>query len=334
MALPVTVVPARTMAHNPKYMREATKARSKLMTLRERVLSGETLIPRAEGAQRRRGDNFYKDVVLEAPILGKQIIPAPARIESWVYNLEKQRVGIAALDNNVWNADVSRVDIVQRVVQWQRACRRQGTHKTLGRSEVSGSGKKKRPQKGGGTSRQSDMLGPGNYHGGHAFPHRPRSFAYTLPMAIRRKGLSISLSVKRKLNSLFVVDAAVADSHKTGALASKLGLFAPAVGRSLLIHGNLEQDPNFMLAVRNIGDFEVLPANGANVIDVVKARTVLVTVQGQADLESRLTARSRSPQYVAAPIRLLSVKEGLARRAALKAAAEGTAVEVPAAATA
>lgn len=151
MAIPVVTVAHRTMAHNPKYMRDAKKQADKYAALRVRLLSGETLIPKPDGGERRRRDRFY-DFDLAPAISGKQIIPAPAQAESWIYNLEKQRVGIAPLARTVFNADTSRVDLVQRVVEWQRASARQGTHKSLGRSEVAGTGKKLAPQKGGGTS--------------------------------------------------------------------------------------------------------------------------------------------------------------------------------------
>jgi len=174
------------------------------------------------------------------------------------------------------------------------------------------------------------MKGPGQYHGGHAFPHRPRDHSYVLPMAIRRKGLCVTLSAKRKANRLFLLDAALSDTHKTGFLASKLAAFSPEADKALLIHGDLEHDPNFLVAARNIKQLVVHPARGANVFDVLKARTVYVTMQGKLDLEKRLTATARTIDFVAEPIKLLSVKEALARRDAAK----GIVAEVPAAAAA
>ena len=107
-----------------------------------------------------------------------------------------------------------RRDVVWEVVKWQRACRRSGNHKQKDRSEVFGSGKKARPQKGSGRARMGDPHAPHHKGGGHAFPKRPSNYSYVLPPQTIAMGKRVALSAKAAEGNLFVVDAPTLPSHK------------------------------------------------------------------------------------------------------------------------
>lgn len=201
--------------------------------------------------------------------------------------MKKQRVGIVDLDNKVFNADTSRVDLVQRTVKWQLAKRRAGTHKSLSKSEVTATGKKPFAQKGGGRARAATLVSPIHTGGGRAFPLRNRDYGFHLPKKIRTKALSIALSARRTDGRLYVVDAITAPTHKTTDVDNLLSNWRTK--RALIVHGNLEQDPNIVLGLRNNPNYNLLPARGANVHDILRYPIVMVTLQGLRDLESRLT---------------------------------------------
>jgi large subunit ribosomal protein L4 len=200
------------------------------------------------------------------------------------------------LEESVWAVPIRR-DIVHNVAVWQRAGRRQGTAKSKTRAEISGGGRKPRPQKGTGMSRHGSIRSPLWRGGSKAHGKKPRDWSYKLNKKVRRAGLRCALAAKLREGNLIVVDEAAMDTNKTGVLAAQLREFnvAPAGkgGRevdvsALLIDGDGVEDANFYLAARNLHYFNIIPQSGANVYDVIRHERLFVTKKALDDLEVRL----------------------------------------------
>ncbi|OKL42770.1 50S ribosomal protein L4 [Pseudovibrio exalbescens] len=177
-----------------------------------------------------------------------------------------------------------RTDLIQRVVRWQLAKRQAGTHKTLGRSEVSGTTKKFVRQKGSGGARHGNRKVPQFRGGGRAFGPEVRSHAHELPKKVRALGLKHALSAKAAAGNLIVLEEAKASEAKTKALKAQLsGL---GLSNALVVDGS-EVDANFGLASRNIPNVDVLPVQGINVYDILRRDTLVLTKAAVAALEER-----------------------------------------------
>ena len=142
-------------------------------------------------------------------------------VQAWLSSWDEPRAGIAKLRSDVWAMPL-RTDIVHRVVTWQRACMRQGTSKTKHRSEVRGGGRKPRPQKGTGRSRQGSIRSPLWVGGGHAHPKRPRDFSYKLNRKVVSLGVKTALSDKYRRNCLIVLRDLELASDEPEELKAKL----------------------------------------------------------------------------------------------------------------
>ncbi len=178
-----------------------------------------------------------------------------------------------------------RADILHRVVRWQRARAQAGTHKVKTRSETSYSGKKIYRQKGTGNARHGDRNAPIFRKGGIYKGPVPRSHAHDLPKKIRKLGLKYALSAKAAEGKIVVIDAAELPEAKTRALAGKLRDLGWK--RALVIDG-AEVQENFARAAANIEGIDVLPSMGANVMDILKRDTLVLTKAGVEALEARL----------------------------------------------
>ncbi len=202
-----------------------------------------------------------------------------------VTTLDNQPSGEIELSDSVFAAPV-RKDILARVVNWQLAKRRAGTHDTKTRSEVKGSGAKIYRQKGTGRARHGARKAPIFVGGGIAHGPHPRSHAHDLPKKVRRLGLKSALSAKAAEGKLIVLDAATLDTPRTREAKKKLD--ALGVDNALVVAGS-ELDPNFSLAVRNIVGIDVLPQIGANVHDILRHDQLVLTKDAVEALEARLT---------------------------------------------
>ncbi|WP_372891749.1 50S ribosomal protein L4 [Rhodosalinus sp.] len=200
-----------------------------------------------------------------------------------VITLDGGTAGSVDLGDEVFGLE-PRADILHRVVRWQRARAQAGTHKVKTRSETSYSTKKIYRQKGTGGARHGDRNAPIFRKGGIYKGPTPRSHAHDLPKKIRRLGLKHALSAKAREGALVVLDEAKG-SGKTAELAKKVG----ALGwkRALVIDG-AEVDEGFARAARNIDGLDVLPSVGANVYDILKRDTLVLTKAGARALEARL----------------------------------------------
>ena len=177
-----------------------------------------------------------------------------------------------------------RVDILHRVVRWQRNKAQAGTHKVKTRSETSYSRKKIYRQKGTGGARHGDRNAPIFRKGGVYKGPTPRSHAHDLPKKVRALGLKHALSAKAKEGALVILDKATA-SGKTGELAKQVKDLGWK--RALVIDG-AEVSSEFVQAARNIEGLDILPTIGANVYDILKRDTLVLTKAGVEALEARL----------------------------------------------
>ncbi len=177
-----------------------------------------------------------------------------------------------------------REDILQRMVRYQLSKRQQGTHKALGRAEVSRTGKKMYKQKGTGGARHHSARAPQFRGGGKAHGPVVRSHAHDLPKKVRALALRHALSAKAQASDLIIIDQMVAAESKTKHLADrfeKLGL-----SNALIISG-AEVDANFGLAAANIPNIDVLPVQGINVYDILRRGKLVLTKAAVEALEER-----------------------------------------------
>jgi len=200
-----------------------------------------------------------------------------------VIKLNGASAGSVDLGDDIFGLD-PRVDILHRVVRWQRNKAQAGTHKVKTRSETSYSKKKIYRQKGTGGARHGDRNAPIFRKGGIYKGPTPRSHAHDLPKKIRTLGLKHALSAKAKEGSLVILDKATS-SGKTAELAKQVKDLGWK--RALVIDG-AEVNGDFAQAARNIEGLDILPTIGANVYDILKRDTLVLTKAGVEALEARL----------------------------------------------
>jgi large subunit ribosomal protein L4 len=205
-------------------------------------------------------------------------------MKATIKNLNNDVVGEIELSDDVFALPV-RTDILARMVNYQLAKRRAGTHKTKGISEIAGSTKKPWKQKGTGRARQGSIRSPQWRGGATIFGPVVRSHAHGLTKKLRKLALKTALSAKAAEGKLIVLENAVAESHKTKLLAA--GLVKLGLASALIIDGS-NLDENFVRASSNIPLIDVLPEQGANVYDILRRDTLVLTRNAVEQLEARL----------------------------------------------
>ena len=198
-----------------------------------------------------------------------------------ITTLDKGTAGSAELPDEYFAA-TPRADIMARVIHWQLSKRRSGNHKVKGMAEVSGTTKKPYRQKGTGNARQGSLRSPQFRTGGVVHGPVVRSHEYGLNKKVRRLGLISALSQKAAEGKLVVLDSA-GGVTKTGELAKKL----KALGWKSALIVDRSVDDSFFLASRNLIGFNVLPTVGANVYDILKHDTLVLTRAAVEKLEAR-----------------------------------------------
>jgi large subunit ribosomal protein L4 len=181
-----------------------------------------------------------------------------------------------------------RADILHRVVTWQLENRRGIARATRERSDVARTGKKFGRQKGGGTARHGDRSAPIFIGGGKAHGARRREFDVSLNKKVRALGLKMALSAKAQDTSglaLVVVDTLSLADAKTKALANQLA--KAGFGKKVLVIDGEQVDAGFARAAGNLIGINVLPAVGANVYDILKHDTLVLTRAAVEKLEAR-----------------------------------------------
>ncbi|PIE15927.1 MAG: 50S ribosomal protein L4 [Rhodobacterales bacterium] len=201
-----------------------------------------------------------------------------------VIKLDGTKSGSVDLGDEIYALE-PRADILHRVVRWQRNNAQAGTHKVKTRSETSYSTKKIYRQKGTGGARHGDRNAPIFRGGGIYKGPTPRSHGHDLTKKFRKLGLKHALSAKAGAGALVVIDTADLEDAKTSTLAKAVKDLGWK--RALVIDGATVSE-SFAKAARNIEGLDILPSMGANVYDILKRDTLVLTKAGVEALEARL----------------------------------------------
>lgn len=203
-----------------------------------------------------------------------------------VINFDGKAVGKIDLQDSIFGLD-ARADILHRVVTWQRAKSRAGTHAVKTVSDVAGSGKKAFKQKKTGNARQGERYNVHMRGGGVVHGPVVRDHSIDLPKKIRSLGLKMALSSKAKDNALVIVDSEKLSAVKTAAFAKQLKKLEIS---SALFVGADALDENFKKSAANINNVDVLPTVGLNVLDILKHDKLVLTADAVKAIEKRLGA--------------------------------------------
>lgn len=206
-------------------------------------------------------------------------------MKTQVLNLKNDVVGEIDLNSDIFGLPV-RVDILSRVIEWQLAKRRAGTHKTKEIGDVQGTTKKFVRQKGSGGARHGSRRAPQFRGGAVVFGPVVRSHEYSLPKKVRRLGLSTALSEKLANNNLVVVDSLNMESFKTKAIKE---FVSKMDAKSILFIDGDDMDLNIRLAARNLHNVNTLPQIGANVYDIMHCDKVVLSKAAVEALQARLS---------------------------------------------
>jgi len=201
-----------------------------------------------------------------------------------IKNLQGEVVGSTELSDAVFAVPVRR-DILHRVVTWQLAKRRAGTHKVKSRGEVSGSTAKIYRQKGTGRARHGSKRANIFRGGGRAFGPTPRDHAIDLNKKVRQLGLRSALSAKAAAGELIVLDEAALAEPKTKLMVEVLGKLG--LNSALFVVAG-EPERNFGLAAQNLPTVDLLSQEGANVYDILRRDMLILTQDAAKLLEERL----------------------------------------------
>jgi len=200
-----------------------------------------------------------------------------------VLNLDNKAAGDVELNDAIFGLE-PRADLIQRVVVWQLAKRRAGTHQVLTRGEVNRTKKKVYKQKGTGQARHGARSAPLFVGGAKAMGPVNHSHEFDLPKKVKALGLKHALSSKARAGAIVVLDEAKSKEIKTAALAKQFGQLN--IGRALVVDG--EFDKNFQLSARNLADVALLPVAGINVYDIMKSDKLVLTTAAVKAIEARL----------------------------------------------
>lgn len=191
-----------------------------------------------------------------------------------VYNTEAEEVDSIEVDDLVFGIPPHRA-VLRQAMLAQLANRRAGSANTKTRGEVRGSTRKIRRQKGLGAARQGGIRAPHHRHGGISFGPKPRSFKQDLPKRVRRLAIRSAISAKVEDGELKVVAGFDMETPKTKTIAATLRVLDMNRG-ALLVTGAPERA--LMLSARNLPGTKVLPADYLNVVDLLHAHAVIMTV--------------------------------------------------------
>ena len=201
-----------------------------------------------------------------------------------IHTLDNEPIEEIALNPKVFGLE-SKPEILNQVVKWQRAKKQAGTHSTKGISEVQGTGRKPYRQKGTGRARLGSLRVPQARGGAVIFGPKPRNHSHQLPKKVRKLGLKMALSDKFRENKLRVLESLDLESSQTKLLVQKFRGFE--IGSALVVD-ILTVKGNFGLAIRNLPRFDVIPALGVNVYDILKHEYLVLSRAAVESLEERL----------------------------------------------
>jgi len=205
-------------------------------------------------------------------------------VKAQLHNLDAEGTAEIELKDSIFGLE-PRTDLIQRVVVWQLAKRRAGTHKVLTRGEINRTKKKVYKQKGTGQARHGARSAPLFVGGAKAMGPVQHSHAFDLPKKVRALGLRHALSAKAKGGALLVIESAKAGTIKTKDLAKRLGRIGAE--NALIVDG--EFDSNFALSARNMSGIGLLPIAGLNVYDILRRDKLVLTAAAVKAIEERLS---------------------------------------------
>jgi large subunit ribosomal protein L4 len=201
-----------------------------------------------------------------------------------VTSFDGQAAGSIELSDEVFGLE-PRADLIARMIRWQLAKRRAGTHAVKNRAEIARTGKKMYKQKGTGGARHGSARVPQFRGGGRAFGPQVRSHEHDLNKKVKQLALKHALSAKAKDGAIVIWENAQLAEPKTKALAN--GFAKSGLSSALIVDGS-ELQTNFALAARNIPKIDVLPVEGVNVYDIVRREKLVLTRAAVDALEARL----------------------------------------------
>jgi len=207
-----------------------------------------------------------------------------------VLNLDGTKAGSVELDDAIFGV-APRADILHRVVRYQLAKRRAGTHDTQNRGDVSRTHSKFGKQKGSGGARHGSRNAPIFRGGGVAHGPHPRSHAHSLNKKVRALGMKMALSAKAAEGSLIILDQATLDAPKTKVLLENFGKLGLT---NALVIGGAQVDTNFQLAARNVPNVDVLPAAGLNVYDVLRRHKLVLSRDAIEAISARFASKGEA----------------------------------------
>jgi len=211
-------------------------------------------------------------------------------MQAEITTLEAGKAGTIELSDAVFGLE-PRADLLHRMVRYQLAKRRAGTHYSKGRSDVAGTGAKMFRQKGTGRARHGNKKVPQFRGGGKAFGPKPRDHAIDLPKKVRALALRHALSAKAKSDELIILDKAEMTEPKTGGLKTRLAKLG--LGSALIVDGS-EIERNFALAAQNLAQVDVLAIQGLNVYDILRREKLVLTRAAVEMIEARFAADGAS----------------------------------------
>ena len=200
-----------------------------------------------------------------------------------VTSIDGAAAGSLELNDAVFGL-LPREDLIARMIRWQLAKRQSGDHQTLGRADIARTGKKMYKQKGTGGARHGSARVPQFRGGGRAMGPIVRSHAHDLPKKVRALALRHALSAKVAAGELIVWENAALDEAKTKTLRAAFA--KTALVKALIIDG-AAVDAKFAAAARNLPEIDVLPAQGANVYDIMRCGKLVLTKAAIEALEAR-----------------------------------------------
>jgi large subunit ribosomal protein L4 len=204
-----------------------------------------------------------------------------------VLNMEGQKVRTVELPDRIFGAPIN-IDLMHQAYVRQMANARLGTHKTKGRSEVSGGGRKPWKQKGTGRARQGSIRAAQWVGGGKIHTPKPRSYTMLMPRKMRRAALRSALSVKASENAILVLDEFKLDEPKTKLVAKALVQLVGDASVLILIPEKTLEYEMVIRSAHNLADTKTLMANYLNIRDIMSFDKMLIPLQALDVLVSYL----------------------------------------------
>ena len=201
-----------------------------------------------------------------------------------VVSLNSDKKSSQELSDEIYGLD-PRSDILHRVVTWQLAKRRAGTHKTKERGEVAGSTRKIKKQKGTGTARAGSIKSPLFVGGGRIFGPKPRNYGFKLNKKVKQLARKSALTYKAKAEGLMVIEDLNFEAPKTKQMAEIIKNFNLSNKKSLLVLP--ESNNNVYLSSRNLEGVKVVTVSELNTYDIMNANGVLLAESSVEKLNNR-----------------------------------------------